>query len=126
MKTLKETKPGETVQVLKIEGEGPVKRRIIEKLGLKPEQVAHIEDDIVRRENELDDSSKSIITTERYTYIDSIIKDCVKIKNKGKLSVSDKIDKIVTNRILALPIFAAVMFIVYFVSVTTVGTLVTD
>jgi len=101
-------------------------KKIIEKLGLKPEQVAHIEDDIVRREKELDDSSESIITAERYTYIDSIIKDCVKIKNKGKLSVSDKIDKIVTNRILALPIFAAVMFIVYFVSVTTVGSFVTD
>ena len=100
-------------------------KKIIEKLGLKPEQVAHIEQDIKRRETELEDDSESIITAERYTYIDSIIKDCVKIKNKGQLSASDKIDKIVTNRILALPIFAAVMFIVYFVSVTTVGSIVT-
>jgi len=101
-------------------------KKIIEKLGLKPEQVAHIEQDIKRREAELDDDSESIITAERYTYIDSIIKDCIKIKNKGKLSVSDKIDRIVTNRILALPIFALVMFIVYFVSVTTVGSIATD
>jgi ferrous iron transport protein B len=101
-------------------------KKIIEKLGLKPEQVAHIEGDIRRREAELEDDSESIITAERYTYIDSIIKDCIKIKNKGKLSVSDKIDKVITNRILALPIFALVMFIVYFVSVTTVGTIATD
>jgi len=101
-------------------------KKIIEKLGLKPEQVAHIEQDIKRCEAELDDDSESIITAERYTYIDSIIKDCIKIKNKGKLSVSDKIDKIVTNRILALPIFALIMFIVYFVSVTTVGAIATN
>ena len=100
--------------------------KIIEKLELTPNQINHIEDDIKRRESELDDDSESIVTAERYTYIDTIIKDCVKIKNKGKLSVSDKIDKIVTNRWLALPIFAAIMFIVYFVSVTTVGALVTD
>jgi ferrous iron transport protein B len=98
---------------------------IIEKLKLTPEQTEHIEGDIKRREDELDDDSESIITAERYTYIDSIIKDCIKIKNKGKLSISDKIDRIVTNRWLALPIFAAVMFIVYFVSVTTVGTIAT-
>jgi len=100
--------------------------KIVEKLGLKPEQVAHIEQDIKRREAELDDDSESIITAERYTYIDSIIKDCIKIKNKGRLSVSDKIDKVVTNRIFALPIFAAIMFIVYFVSVTTVGSIATN
>ncbi|GBU29364.1 ferrous iron transporter B [Treponema sp. R8-4-B8] len=101
-------------------------KKIIEKLGLKPEQVAHIEQDIKDCETELEDDSESIITAERYTYIDSIIKDCIKIKNKGKLSISDKIDKIVTNRILALPIFALIMFIVYFVSVTTVGSIATD
>ncbi|MDR3311464.1 MAG: ferrous iron transport protein B [Oscillospiraceae bacterium] len=100
--------------------------KIIEKLGIAPERVAHIEDDIKACEAELDDDAESIITAERYTYIDSIIKDCVKVKNKGKLTVSDKIDRIVTNRIAALPIFAAVMFIVYFVSVTTVGTIATD
>jgi len=101
-------------------------KKITEKLGLKPEQVAHIDQDIKRRETELEDDSESIITAERYTYIDTIIKDCVKIKNKGRLSVSDKIDRVVTNRIFALPIFAAVMFIVYFVSVTTVGSIATD
>jgi ferrous iron transport protein B len=100
--------------------------KIIEKLKLKSEQTAHIDEDIKRREQELDDDSESIITAERYAYIDSIIKDCVKIKNKGRLSASDKIDKIVTNRWLALPIFAAVMFFVYYISVTTVGTWVTD
>ncbi|MDR1805885.1 MAG: ferrous iron transport protein B [Clostridium sp.] len=99
---------------------------IIEKLGLTSEQLAHIEDDITRREEEMDDDSESIMTAERYTYIDSIIKDCVKIKNKGKLTISDKIDKVVTNRFLALPIFALVMFIVYYISVTTVGAFVTD
>jgi len=101
-------------------------KKITEKLGLKPEQIAHIEEDIKRSEAELEDDSESIITAERYTYIDTIIKDCVKIKNKGRLSVSDKIDRVVTNRILALPIFAGVMFIVYFVSVTTVGSIATD
>ncbi|MDR0325583.1 MAG: ferrous iron transport protein B [Oscillospiraceae bacterium] len=100
--------------------------KIIEKLGLTPSQVAHIEEDIKRREAELEDDSESIITAERYTYIDSVIKDCVVFKNKGRLSVSDKIDRVVTNRFLALPIFAAVMFIVYFVSVTTVGMWVTN
>jgi ferrous iron transport protein B len=96
-------------------------KKITEKLGLTPEQVAHIEQDIKRREAELEDDSESIITAERYTYIDSIIKDCIKIKNKGTLSVSDKIDRVVTNRFLALPIFAAAMFAVYFVSVATIG-----
>jgi ferrous iron transport protein B len=101
-------------------------KEIIEKLGLKPEQVAHIEQDIRRLEAELEDDSESIITAERYTYIDSIIKDCIKIKNKGILSVSDKIDRVVTNRVLALPIFAAAMFVVYFVSVATAGRLAAD
>ncbi|GHU67913.1 ferrous iron transport protein B [Clostridia bacterium] len=101
-------------------------KAIIEKLGLPPDDIEHIESDIKACEDELDDDSESIITAERYTYIDSIIKDCVKIKNKGGLSTSDKIDKVVTNRYLALPIFALVMFIVYYVSVTTVGTFATE
>jgi len=101
-------------------------KKITEKLGLKPEQVAHIEQDIKRCEAELEDDSESIITAERYNYIDSIIKDCLEIKNKGGLSASDKIDRVLTNRILALPIFAVVMFIVYFVSVTIVGARATD
>ena len=100
--------------------------KIIQKLKLDKSIVDHIEEDIKSCETELDDDSESIITTERYTYIDSIIKDCCKIKNKGKLSTSDKIDKIVTNRFLALPIFALVMVIVYTISVTTVGAWVTD
>jgi len=101
-------------------------KKITEKLGLKPEQIGHIEQDIKLLEEELEDDSESIITAERYTYIDSIIKECIKIKNKGRVSVSDKIDKIVTNRVLALPIFVAVMFIVYFVSVTTIGSIAND
>jgi ferrous iron transport protein B len=100
--------------------------KIIRKLGLAEDTLKHIEGDIKNCEEELGDDSESIITAERYAYIDSVIHDCCKIKNKGKLSVSDKIDRVVTNRVLALPIFALVMFIVYFVSVTTVGTLVTD
>ncbi|MDR1576343.1 MAG: ferrous iron transporter B [Treponema sp.] len=100
--------------------------KIIRKLKLAPETVTHIERDIKNCEAELDDDSESIITAERYTYIDSIIHQCYKTKSRGELSVSDKIDKVVTNRFLALPIFALVMFIVYFVSVTTVGTMVTD
>ncbi len=81
---------------------------------------------IEKIENELDDDSESIITNERYNYITSIISGCYKKHTHEKLSLSDKIDKIVTNRFLALPIFAAVMFIVYYISVTTVGTWVTD
>lgn len=77
-------------------------------------------------ETKLDDDSESIITDARYTYITNIIGDCYKKANTEKLSTSDKIDRIVTNRILALPIFAVVMFVVYYVSVTTVGTIVTD
>lgn len=100
--------------------------KVIGKLGISKEKLGHIEEDIKRCETEMDDDSESIITSERYIYIDSIIKDCVKIKNKGSLSVSDKIDQIVTNRFLALPIFALIMFIVYYVSVTTVGGVATD
>jgi ferrous iron transport protein B len=99
---------------------------IIQKLNLGQDTLAHIEGDIKRCEDEMDDDSESVVTAERYTYIDSIIRDCVKVKNKGRLSVSDKIDNIVTNRWLALPIFAFVMFIVYYVSVTTIGTIATD
>ncbi|MDR0817993.1 MAG: ferrous iron transporter B, partial [Oscillospiraceae bacterium] len=100
--------------------------KIIAKLGSTKEQISQVETIIAAVEAEFEDDCESIITTERYRYIDSIIKDCVKLARKGSLSISDKIDKIVTNRWLALPIFAAVMFIVYFVSVTTVGTIATD
>ena len=81
---------------------------------------------IDKAEKEMDDDSESIITNERYNYISSIINECYKKKNMKKLSVSDKIDRVVTNRWLALPIFAVVMFIVYYISVTTIGTWVTD
>ena len=100
--------------------------KVLEMLNVSADKKAHIEKDIAAAEKEMDDDSESIITNERYIYIASIIKGCYSRKNKGELTVSDKIDKIVTNRILALPIFAAVMFIVYYVSVTTVGTWATD
>ena len=85
-----------------------------------------VEDIITAMEDEMDDDAESIITNERYSYITSIIKSCYTRKNKNKLTTSDKIDRVVTNRWLALPIFAVVMFIVYFISVTTVGTMATD
>ena len=100
--------------------------KVIEALHLDAATLEHIRGDIAAVEKELDDDAESIITDQRYTYIGSIIKDCYKRKGQGKLSTSDKIDKIVTNRWLALPIFAVVMFIVYYISVTTVGTWVTD
>lgn len=90
------------------------------------EDFPDIESIIADAENKFDDDSESIITNERYTYISGIIKGCYKKKSKEKLSTSDKIDRIVTNRWLALPIFAIIMIIVYYVSVTSVGTLVTD
>ena len=90
------------------------------------EDFPDIESIIADAEKEFDDDSESIITNERYTYISRIIKGCYKKKSKEKLSTSDKIDRIVTNRWLALPIFAIVMIIVYYVSVTSVGSLVTD
>lgn len=95
--------------------------KILETLSLEAnEQV------IAEIEEKMDDDSESIITDARYTYITSIISDCYQKANQGKLTVSDKIDRIVTNRILALPIFAVIMWFVYYVSVTTVGTIVTD
>src|SRR5699024_8845023 len=86
----------------------------------------HIENDIQTVETEMDDDSDSIITNERYVYIASIIKGCYKKKNTQRLSTSDKIDRVVTNRFAALPIFAVVMFLVYYISVSTVGTFATD
>ncbi|MGI6499155.1 MAG: ferrous iron transporter B [Oscillospiraceae bacterium] len=101
-------------------------KRVLDQLELSEEELDHIESDIQAAEKEMDDDSESIITNERYIYIASVMKGSYKKKNAGKQTVSDKIDKVVTNRILALPIFAIVMFIVYFVSVTTVGTWATD
>lgn len=100
--------------------------KVIEQLGIEQKISSHIEADIKSCEKEMDDDAESIITNERYLYITSIIKGCVTKKNKGGMTISDKIDRIVTNRWLALPIFTLVMFVVYYVSVTTVGTWVTD
>ncbi len=90
-------------------------------------KVPDVTEEINAIEKEMDDDTESIITNERYVYISSIIGDCLKKKvASGKMTISDKIDRIVTNRILALPIFAVVMWFVYYISVTTVGTIVTD
>ena len=88
--------------------------------------VPNVNNQIEALEKEFDDDTESIITNERYEYISSIIKGCYTKSNKEKLTTSDKIDRIVTNRWAALPIFAIVMFVVYYISVTTVGTIVTD
>ena len=95
--------------------------KVMEKLELKGEIAKHIEADIQAAEKELDDDAESIITNERYEYITRVTEKCYKKKNVGKLSASDKIDKIVTNRILALPIFVAIMWLVYTISIGTVG-----
>ncbi|MDO5337179.1 MAG: ferrous iron transport protein B [Eubacteriales bacterium] len=97
-----------------------------DKISSQLRTVPDVSAEIAKLENAMDDDTESIITNERYVYISSIIKDCYTKKNKGQMTVSDKIDSIVTNRWLALPIFAAVMWLVYYVSVTTVGTIVTD
>ena len=100
--------------------------KVLEQLNLKPEVMKHIEADIQAAEKELDDDAESIITNERYIYIASIIKGCLKKKQKNMLTTSDKIDRIVTNRFAALPIFFVIMFLVYYLSVSTVGSFATD
>lgn len=100
--------------------------KVRESLNLQADLLQHIENDIVACEKEMDDDSESIITGERYNYIGSIIEDCYKKRVKKQMSVSDKIDSIVTNRFLALPIFAVVMFLVYYIAVTKVGGPLTD
>ena len=100
--------------------------KVLARLDIDPEVMAHIDADISAAEDELDDDAESIITNERYLYIASIIKACYKKKSAGKLSTSDKIDKIVTNRWLGLPIFAVVMFLVYWVAMVAVGAPATD
>ncbi len=97
-----------------------------EKIRAAFEHAPDVEELVAAVEDQLDDDAESIITNERYTYISQIIGDCYAKANKGQLTISDKIDRIVTDRILALPIFALVMWVVYYVSVTTVGTIVTD
>ena len=100
--------------------------KVLEQLQIPADVMRHIETDIKAAETELDDDAESIITNERYVYIAQVIKSCYKKKSAGKLSASDKIDKIVTNRWLGLPIFAAVMFIVYWVAMVGVGAPATD
>ena len=100
--------------------------KVLETLKLDADTLAHIEEDIAAAEKELDDDAESIITNERYVYIATVIKACYKKKEIKKLTKSDKIDKVVTNRWLGLPIFAVVMFLVYYISMVTVGTAATD
>ena len=100
--------------------------KVLSGLNIDQATLAHIEKDIKAAEAEMDDDAESIITNERYIYIGTIIKACYKKKNVGKLSVSDKIDRVVTNRWLGLPIFAVVMFLVYWVAMVAVGAPATD
>jgi ferrous iron transport protein B len=100
--------------------------KVLAQLNLSKDIIDHIENDIKACEEENDDDAESIITNERYVYIASIIKSCYKKKNKGALTSSDKIDKIVTNRWLGLPIFAAIMFLVYWIAMVGVGASATD
>lgn len=100
--------------------------KVLKQMNLSQTTLAHIEEDIKAAEEEMDDDAESIITNERYIYIGGIIKGCLKRKSAGKLSSSDKIDRIVTNRFLGLPIFAVVMFLVYYISMVTVGAAATD
>lgn len=100
--------------------------KVLSSLNIDKVTLDHIESDIKSAEKELDDDAESIITNERYVYISSVIKACYKKKNVGKFSTSDKIDRVVTNRWLGLPIFALIMFLVYYLSMVTVGTAATD
>ncbi len=100
--------------------------RVLEELEISAEVISHIEKDIRLAERELDDDAESIITNERYNYITNTLKGIYKRKDAERLTVSDNIDKVVTNRFAALPIFAFIMFLVYFISVTTVGAWATD
>ena len=100
--------------------------KVLSQLNLREDVMAHIEEDIKAAEAEMDDDAESIITNERYVYISTIIKSCYKKKAAGQMTVSDKIDRVVTNRWLGLPIFAAIMFLVYFISMVTVGSFATD
>lgn len=100
--------------------------KVLAQLKIPEEKLAHIENDIKGAEAELDDDAESIITNERYIYIAEVLKSCYKKKNLGSLTTSDKIDKVVTNRWLSLPIFALIMFLVYWISMVGVGAVATD
>ncbi|MBE0600299.1 MAG: ferrous iron transport protein B, partial [Firmicutes bacterium] len=101
--------------------------KVTQELNLPAGILAHIDEHIVGCEQEMDDDAESIITNQRYAYIEHLVLACVKKgRPEGALSITDKIDRVMTNRVLALPIFAVIMFLVYYISVTTVGTLATD
>ena len=100
--------------------------KVLEELNLDPAILSHIEQDIRETEEIMDDDSEAVIINERYNYVASVLKGCFKRKSEGKLTTSEKIDKVVTNRVAALPIFAVIMFLVYYISVSTVGTFATD
>ncbi len=100
--------------------------KVLAELNIPASTLEHVEADIAAAEAELDDDAESIITNERYVYIGELVKSCLKQKNAGQLTVSDKIDRIVTNRWLGLPIFAVVMFLVYWIAMVGVGAPATD
>ena len=100
--------------------------KVLAQLNLSDDIKKHIEEDIKAAEKELDDDSESIITNERYVFIASLIKNCYKKKHVGKFSRSDKIDRVVTNRWLGLPIFALIMFLVYWIAMGPFGSMLTD
>ena len=100
--------------------------KVLEKLNIPESTLSHVEQDIKAAEEELDDDAESIITNERYVYIASVIKACYKKHSAGKLTSSDKIDKVVTNRVLGLPIFAVIMFLVYLIAMMGPGAWATD
>lgn len=100
--------------------------KVIDELKLDSELLSHIEEHIVACETEMDDDAESIIINQRYAYISKVVSISVKKKNHSKFTGSDRIDQVVTNRILALPIFAAIMFVVYYISITTIGGILTD
>ena len=96
-------------------------KNVLDQLSISGDKLSHIEEDIKAAEDEMDDDAESIITNERYVYIAQVMKRCYRKKSQGKLTLSDKIDKIVTNRVLALPIFIAVMWAVYYLSIGSIG-----
>ncbi len=100
--------------------------RVQKQLGIDQAVLSHIEADIVTAEKELDDDAESIITNERYLHVERVLKNCYRKKNAGKETTSDRIDRVVTSRVLGLPIFALIMFLVYFLSMVTVGAVATD
>ncbi|MBE6667019.1 MAG: ferrous iron transporter B [Ruminococcaceae bacterium] len=100
--------------------------KVLEQMDLSDETLAHIEKDIVAVESKMDDDAESIIINERYNYVSDVLKTCYKKRSTGKITSTEKIDRVVTNRWLALPIFMAIMFLVYYISISTVGTVATD